>query len=161
MIYTSSFICRKQNYVGQIKFAHFDTVSTAKKIILATEENVVAALHLKSGQILWRQVLEKAQQGQIQYLNVDEDVVTVSGNSPWLVRTWDPSNGRILSEWSFALATPVRDRKIMWFVSEETLIQVVVSETLHYEISRYHVRSGFNNGTTQKVAAPWITQVSK
>jgi hypothetical protein len=40
---------RRQNYVGKIKFASFDTVSTAKKIIVATEENVIAALNLKSG----------------------------------------------------------------------------------------------------------------
>jgi len=41
---------RRQNYVGKIKFASFDTVSTAKKIIVATEENVIAALNLKSGE---------------------------------------------------------------------------------------------------------------
>jgi hypothetical protein len=43
------FYYRRQNYVGKIKFASFDTVSTAKKIIVATEENVIAALNLKSG----------------------------------------------------------------------------------------------------------------
>lgn len=36
--------------MGRIKFATFDTVSTAKKIIVATEENVVAALNIKSGE---------------------------------------------------------------------------------------------------------------
>lgn len=106
-------------------------------------------------------MLEKAQQGQIQHLNVDEDIVTVSGNSPWLVRTWDPSNGRILSEWSFALTTPIRDRKVLWFVSDETLIQVLVSENIHYEISRYDVRTGYNNGTTEKIMSPWISKLSK
>lgn len=35
--------------MGRLKFASFDTVSTAKKIIVATEENVLAALNLKSG----------------------------------------------------------------------------------------------------------------
>lgn len=136
-------------------------MSTARKIILATEENVVAALHLKSGQILWRQVLEKAHQGKIQYLNVDRDVVTVSGTSPWLVRTWDSATGRILTEWSFALSTPVRDRKVWWHLSKDTLTQVVVTEKLHFEISRYDVRSGYNNGTTEKVLAPWIKDISK
>lgn len=42
-------IFRKQNYVGRVKYASFDAVSTAKKIIVATEENVIAALNLKSG----------------------------------------------------------------------------------------------------------------
>lgn len=36
--------------MGKIKIASFDTVSTAKKIIVATEENVIAALNLKSGE---------------------------------------------------------------------------------------------------------------
>lgn len=40
---------RKQNYVGKLKFSQFDTVSTAKRLIVATEENVVAALQLKTG----------------------------------------------------------------------------------------------------------------
>lgn len=87
--------------------------------------------------------------------------MTVSGNSPWLVRTWDPTNGHIISEWSFALSTPVRDRKILWFLSDEILTQVVITETLHYEISRYDVHTGFNNGTTEKILAPWINKFSK
>lgn len=48
LIFNYSFF-RRQTYVGRIKFAQFDTVSTAKKIIVATEENVLAALHLKTG----------------------------------------------------------------------------------------------------------------
>lgn len=40
---------RRQNYVGKLKFSQFDTVSTAKRLIVATEENVVAALQLKTG----------------------------------------------------------------------------------------------------------------
>lgn len=38
--------------MGRIKFAQFDTVSTAKKIIVATEENVLAALNLKTGTLI-------------------------------------------------------------------------------------------------------------
>lgn len=106
-------------------------------------------------------MLEKAQQGQIQYLNVDQDVVTVSGNSPWLVRTWDTHNGRILSEWSFALNSPIHDRKILWYIRDETLVQIVVTETLDYEISRYDVRTGYNNGTTEKVVATSIAKLSE
>lgn len=45
-------IFRRQTYVGRIKFSQFDTVSTAKKIIVATEENVLAALNLKTGKLI-------------------------------------------------------------------------------------------------------------
>jgi hypothetical protein len=40
---------RRQSYVGKLKFAHLDAASTIKKVFVATEENVVAALNLKSG----------------------------------------------------------------------------------------------------------------
>lgn len=39
-------------YVGKLKFAHLDTVSTVKKVFVATEENAVAALNLKSGNFI-------------------------------------------------------------------------------------------------------------
>ena len=42
---------RKQNYIGKVKFASFDTVSKTPKIIVATEENVIAALSIKTGEI--------------------------------------------------------------------------------------------------------------
>lgn len=45
-------VFRRQSYVGRIKFAQFDTVSTAKKLIVATEENVLAALNLKTGKLI-------------------------------------------------------------------------------------------------------------
>lgn len=39
-------------YVGKLKFAHLDTVSTVKKVFVTTEENVIAALNLKSGKFI-------------------------------------------------------------------------------------------------------------
>lgn len=43
-------IFRRQTYVGRIKFAQFDTEFNARRIIVATEENVLAALNLKTGE---------------------------------------------------------------------------------------------------------------
>lgn len=147
--------------MGQIKFSHFDTVSTAKKIIIATEENVVAALNFKSGQILWRQVLERAQNGKIQFLNVDSEVVTVSGSNPWLVRTWDPTTGRLLWEWSLSLMNPLRAKGVHWFLSDGQLVQVVSAEGSVIEVTSYNVYTGQNKGGTTRISAPWITDFSR
>lgn len=128
---------------------------------MATEENVVAALNLKSGHLLWRQVLEKAQQGQIQYLNVDNDVVTVSGNSPWLVRGWDSTSGSILWEWSTTLASPVNNRKVFWFVHDRKLVQIVTTASSHLEITKYELRTGYNNNTSTKISTQWMHDPSR
>lgn len=49
-MFTVSF--RRRAYIGKLKFAHLDTVSATKKAFVATEENVVAALDVKSGNFI-------------------------------------------------------------------------------------------------------------
>lgn len=88
-------------HVGNVKFAEFDMVSSIKKVFVATEENVIAALNLKSGSIMWRQVLEKNEHGKIHFMNITSDaIVTVSGNNPFNVRGWDLNGGFLLWDWS-------------------------------------------------------------
>lgn len=40
-------LCRRQQYIGKVNHAIFD--STGKKIIVGTEENVLALLHAGTG----------------------------------------------------------------------------------------------------------------
>ena len=48
---------------------------------------------------MWRHVLEKSDQGNIQFMDTDEDdIVTVSGRNLVVARTWDPQNGCLNSE---------------------------------------------------------------
>uniref|UniRef100_A0ABD2XHY3 ER membrane protein complex subunit 1 n=1 Tax=Trichogramma kaykai TaxID=54128 RepID=A0ABD2XHY3_9HYME len=99
----------KQSYVGKIKFATFDTTTNPKKIIVATEENVIAALNINSGlydfianyfyismlfklntsiklsikfagQLLWRRVLEKGYAGHIRAFGHANDKELVTVN---------------------------------------------------------------------------------
>lgn len=89
---------RKQKLIGKVKFAGFDSVS-ADKAIVATDENVLAALSSKDGEILWRRVLEtENSRGEIKFLHVIKDstskgiireddnygIITVSGSNPGL-----------------------------------------------------------------------------
>lgn len=45
-------IHRRQQYIGKVRFAYFDTQSQAsKKLLLATEQNVVASLNSRTGDL--------------------------------------------------------------------------------------------------------------
>lgn len=43
---------RRQQYVGKVRFSHFDThVQSSKKVLVATENNVFAALNTRTGEL--------------------------------------------------------------------------------------------------------------
>ncbi|KAK0181962.1 hypothetical protein PV327_000139 [Microctonus hyperodae] len=148
----------RQNYVGRIKFASFDTVSTAKKIIVATEENVVAALNLKSGQILWRRVLERGYAGKIHALGgvADGDLISVSGGVPAIVRVWDLATGHILNEWPIADQNPERLQDVKWHLKDGTLHHILPLYSSGIEVTSYDSKTG-EKLNTRKVSAPFIT----
>lgn len=50
--FPSFVIHRRQQYVGKVRFAHFDThVQSSKKVLLATEKNVFASLNTRTGEL--------------------------------------------------------------------------------------------------------------
>lgn len=149
----------RQNYVGKIKFASFDTVSTAKKIIVATEENVIAALNLKSGQILWRRVLEKGYGGHIRTLGgvADGDLISVSGGVPAIVRAWDLATGHILNEWPIAEQNTDRIKDVKWHIKDGTLHHILPIYNSGVEVTSYDSKTG-EKLKTRRVSAPFINQ---
>lgn len=149
----------RQNYVGKIKFASFDTVSTAKKIIVATEENVIAALNLKSGQILWRRVLEKGYGGHIRTLGgvADGDLISVSGGVPAIVRAWDLATGHILNEWPIAEPNTDRIKDVKWHIKDGTLHHILPIYNSGVEVTSYDSKTG-EKLKTRRVSAPFISQ---
>ncbi|XP_024882308.1 ER membrane protein complex subunit 1 isoform X4 [Temnothorax curvispinosus] len=149
----------RQNYVGKIKFASFDTVSTAKKIIVATEENVIAALNLKSGQILWRRVLEKGYGGHIRTLGgvADGDLISVSGGVPAIVRAWDLATGHILNEWPIAEPNADRIKDVKWHIKDGTLHHILPIYNSGVEVTSYDSKTG-EKLKTRRVSAPFISR---
>ncbi|XP_076656001.1 ER membrane protein complex subunit 1 isoform X4 [Halictus rubicundus] len=149
----------KQNYVGKIKFASFDTVSTAKKIIVATEENVIAALNLKSGQILWRRVLEKGYAGHIRAMGgvADGDLVSVSGGVPAIVRAWDVATGHILHEWPMAEQNPERIKDVKWYIKDGMVHHILPSYNSDIKVTSYDSKTG-HKLQTRKVYGSFISQ---
>ncbi|XP_011264127.1 ER membrane protein complex subunit 1 isoform X1 [Camponotus floridanus] len=147
----------RQNYVGKITFASFDTVSTAKKIIVATEENVIAAFNLKSGQIIWRRVLEKG--GHIRTLGgvADGDLISVSGGVPAIVRAWDLATGHILNEWPIAEQNTDRIKDVKWHIKDGTLHHILPIYNSGVEVTSYDSKTG-EKLKTRRVSAPFISQ---
>lgn len=141
----------KRSFIGRTKYAEIDS----KKVIIATEENVLASLNLKNGQILWRQVLENPINHEIKLLYIDRDVYTVSGTqNNWIVRSWDINSGSLITEW------PIVTEKLSpmeFIVLDGKLITIVPIKGSHLEISTYYLSTGELIGKTSKISAPWIT----
>lgn len=144
----------KQSYIGKLKFVEFDSV---KRIIVGTEENVLASLHLKNGQIGWRHVLENKH--SLELLHLGTDIVTVSGDGNiFYIRGWDITYGTSNFEWTIY---PEKDVTSKWLINNDKLIHVVPILNSHLEITTYQYNTGQNTGSTAKVAANWITDLDK
>ncbi|XP_064423799.1 ER membrane protein complex subunit 1 [Latimeria chalumnae] len=94
----------RQQYVGKLRFAHLDTATqAAKKLLVATEKNVIASLNAKTGGLLWRQVDKSGPEGNVDaMLILGQDAVTVSGGGRML-RSWETNIGGL--NWEVALET--------------------------------------------------------
>lgn len=134
-------------------------MSTAKKIIVATEENVIAALNLKSGQILWRRVLEKGYGGRIRTLGgvTDGDLISVSGGVPAIVRAWDLATGHILNEWPIAEPNSDRIKDVKWHIKDGTLHHILPIYNSGVEVTSYDSKTG-EKLKSRKVSAPFISR---
>ncbi|XP_031701136.1 ER membrane protein complex subunit 1 isoform X1 [Anarrhichthys ocellatus] len=124
----------RQQYVGKVRFAHFDThVQSSKKVLLATENNVFASLNTRTGELLWRHVDMTGPEGNIDaLLQYGQDAVLVVGNGRQL-RSWDINVGGlnweiVLDSGSFQSACLVGQQDFVKHVA--VLKKTVIS--LHY-----------------------------
>uniref|UniRef100_A0A4W6G7T9 ER membrane protein complex subunit 1 n=1 Tax=Lates calcarifer TaxID=8187 RepID=A0A4W6G7T9_LATCA len=92
----------RQQYVGKVRFSHFDThVQSSKKVLLATEKNVFAALNTRTGELFWRHVDKTGPEGNIDaLLQHGQDAVLVVGNGR-LLRSWEINVGGL--NWEIVL----------------------------------------------------------
>lgn len=144
----------KLAYIGKAKFAHID----AKRVIVATEENVIAALHLKTGQLLWRQILEDPEKESMVYLHVDKEIVTITGTrNSWHVRGWDINSGILLFEYVLSIE---HNSKVYWVIKGDVLYQVVPVVGSHIEVSSFVLQTGSVSSPRTRISAPWATELS-
>ncbi|XP_066256521.1 ER membrane protein complex subunit 1 [Euwallacea similis] len=145
----------KRSFVGKVKFVSWE----ARRIIVATEENVLASLDLKTGDIQWRQLLEEPSDSQIQLLLVGKEILTVSGSgNNWLVRTWELNTGGLLNEW------PLNAERIIpsaFSIADGKLFHLVPIAGSHLEFTVYSLsQSDKVKPSVRKVSAPWLTGTS-
>ena len=147
----------KQSYIGKIKFAAFDSV---KRLIVGSENNnVLAAINLKNGQIIWRHVLEDvSSDSRLHLLHMGKEVVSVSSSDGgvFYIRGWDSNNGVLLWEWMMI----TENREASWVVNKERLLHIVPVENSHLEVTDYEVQTGKNKGSTLRISALWLTNIS-
>lgn len=143
----------KQSYIGKLRHATFDSM---KRIIIATEENVLAAISLKTGEIAWRQVLEDPAKHKVELLHAESQVTTVSGDGNTIyVRGWDPYSGTITFEWSLT----VDAAHSKWLIHGEKLLHIVPIYDSHLEVTEYQVQTGKNKGRSTKIQVPFMTDI--
>ncbi|XP_076263953.1 ER membrane protein complex subunit 1 [Rhynchophorus ferrugineus] len=150
----------KLSFVGKVKFVSLE----AKRIIVATEENVLASLNLKNGDIHWRQVLEDPKDYKLELLHVNKEIVTVSGKeNTWFVRTWDLNTGTILTEWFINTERTVPS---LFTIVNEKLLHIVPIRGLQVEITSYTLANAENTngsilkGISRKIPAAWLNKDS-
>ncbi|XP_061592513.1 ER membrane protein complex subunit 1 [Cololabis saira] len=92
----------RQQYVGKVRFSHFDTqMQSSKKVLVATESNVFAALNTRTGELFWRHVDKTGPEGNIDaLLQHGQDAVLVVGNGR-LLRSWEINIGGL--NWEIVL----------------------------------------------------------
>ncbi|EDV92916.1 GH19025 [Drosophila grimshawi] len=168
-------IKKRSVHVGALKHAHVDLKHFQPRVLLTTQEQVVASLCPKTGQIIWRQVLEQRARGDIKMLQVSGfadgssdtaaapmgshlgfDMLTVQGHAPALVRGWNTNIGTIEWEWSIMPLHTERAQDAVWFYSNSILYHVVPAWRSHIEVTAYFSTSGHTTGSTSKIMAAWI-----
>uniref|UniRef100_A0A8B9Z8K8 ER membrane protein complex subunit 1 n=1 Tax=Buteo japonicus TaxID=224669 RepID=A0A8B9Z8K8_9AVES len=105
----------------------------SKKLIVATEKNVVAALNSRSGEILWRHVDKGTHEGAIDAMLIHgQDAITLS-NAGRILRSWETNIGGLnwetsLDTGSFQVASLVGLQDVVKYVA--VLKKAAIS--LHY-----------------------------
>eukprot|EP00850_Spirogloea_muscicola_P006456 SM000030S11465 [mRNA] locus=s30:825005:831618:+ [translate_table: standard] len=84
-----------QSYIGKVKLAKLQTYGQRKRVFVATEQNVLAALNLRSGELIWRHAF--APGDHIDGLHISgKYVITLIGGIA--LRAWTVVEGTLIWE---------------------------------------------------------------
>ncbi|XP_062110550.1 uncharacterized protein LOC133822280 [Humulus lupulus] len=87
-----------QQYIGKVKQAVFHTQKTGRKrVVVSTEENVVASLDLRHGEIYWRHVLGSSDAVDGIDIALGKYVITLSSGGG-ILRAWNLIDGQMVWE---------------------------------------------------------------
>ncbi|XP_059456208.1 uncharacterized protein LOC132186317 [Corylus avellana] len=87
-----------QQYMGKVKHAVFHTQKTGRKrVVVSTEENVIASLDLRHGEIFWRHVLGTNDSVDGIDIALGKYVITLSSEGS-VLRAWNLPDGKMVWE---------------------------------------------------------------
>ncbi|PON37264.1 ER membrane protein complex subunit [Parasponia andersonii] len=87
-----------QQYIGKVKHAVFHTQkATRKRVVVSTEENVIASLDLRHGEIFWRHVLGSNDAVDGIDIALGKYVITLSSGGS-ILRAWNLPDGHLVWE---------------------------------------------------------------
>ena len=93
----------KKSFVGKLNYVHFDgSAANNKRIIVSSENNVLASINSRTGNLIWRRVLERSNNTIDKLLHFSDKLISLSGRGKFL-RSWDPASGNIFWEKTFAV----------------------------------------------------------
>ncbi|KAH8482620.1 hypothetical protein H0E87_029901 [Populus deltoides] len=108
-----------QKYIGKVKHAVFQTQKTGRKrVLVSTEENVIASLDLRHGEIFWRHVLGTNDAIDGIDIAMGKYLITLSSEGS-ILRAWNLPDGQMW--WESFLQGP-SDSKSFLFVSTSTKV---------------------------------------
>ncbi|KAL8200054.1 hypothetical protein R6Q57_011393 [Mikania cordata] len=87
-----------QRYIGKVKHAVFHTQKAGRKrVVVSTEENVIASLDLRRGEIFWRHVLGANEVIDKVDIALGKYVITLSSEGS-ILRAWNLPDGQMVWE---------------------------------------------------------------
>lgn len=93
-------------YIGKVKHAAFHTQKAARKrVIVSTEENVVASLDLRHGEIFWRHILGPNDVVDQLDIALGKYVITLSSGGS-VLRAWNLPDGQMVWETTLVGSKP-------------------------------------------------------
>ncbi|KAL0374979.1 UNVERIFIED_CONTAM: ER membrane protein complex subunit [Sesamum radiatum] len=122
-----------QQYIGKVKHAVFHTQKAARKrVIVSTEENVVASLDLRHGEIFWRHVLGPSDVIDQIDVALGKYVITLSSGGS-VLRAWNLPDGQMVWESTLIGSTPSKPLLL--------IPDILLDENVHFvkEVCQYRV----------------------
>lgn len=100
-----------QRYIGKVKDAVFHTQKAGRKrVVVSTEENVIASLDLRRGEIFWRHVLGTNDVVDKIDIALGKYVITLSSEGT-ILRAWNLPDGQMV--WESFLSGPKSSKAIL------------------------------------------------
>ncbi|KAJ4958934.1 hypothetical protein NE237_026045 [Protea cynaroides] len=121
-----------QQYIGKVKHAIFHTqIAGRKRVVVSTEENAIASLDLRRGDIFWRRVLGANDTIDETDIALGKYVITLSSGGS-ILRVWNLPDGQMVWESFLSGSKPSKTFLAMDFkMDKDNIIFVYSGGCLH------------------------------